>query len=178
PEVGDIRLVPVPTEPSESQLLLAYTDPKGRYELQHAREWQLAGRTTDEHLVLRLMDRGEFVAQATLSPWKTTEPGKHLTGDEFREIIAQTPDWQLEKLLEAEEVKAPTNGNWIYRVAAEGVMDGVAALQYFYLVAGPGGEQLLVAFTMTPTQAQKLGTRDLALLRGIAFPAAATSERK
>jgi hypothetical protein len=85
PEVGDYALVPVPADPPEALTLLSYADPKGRYEMQHAREWQLAGRT-DTHLVLRLMDRGEFVAQATLSPWKTTEPGKHLTGDEFREI--------------------------------------------------------------------------------------------
>jgi hypothetical protein len=83
-----------------------------------------------------------------------------------------------EKLLEAEEVKGAMNGNWIYRVAAEGEMNGVAALQYFYLVAGPQGEQLLVTFTMTPAQAQKLGARDLTLLRGLAFPPAGTSERK
>src|SRR5262249_24597397 len=70
-EVNDVALVPVPRDavPPEALTQLACADPKGRYELLHAREWQLVGRT-DEHLVLRLMDRGEFVAQASLSPWK------------------------------------------------------------------------------------------------------------
>jgi hypothetical protein len=177
PEVGDLTLPPVPAEPPDALTLLSYRDPRGHYAMQHAREWQLAGRT-DQHLVLRLMDRGEFVAQATLTPLQKTEPGKHLTGDEFRDLMAETPGWVQERVLEAEEVKAPTNGNWIYRVAAEGEMLGVKALQYFYLVAGPQGDQLLVAFTLAPAQAQKLDTRDLVLLRGLAFPAAAADERK
>jgi hypothetical protein len=169
PEVGDYALVPVPQgPPPETMTQLAYRDGSGRFQVLHGREWQLAG-LSEQHLVLRLMERGEFVAQATLSPWRKTEPGKHLSGEQFKEVIAQTPGWVLEKVLEAEEVKAPANGNWIYRVAAEGETSGVKALQYFDLVAGPQGEQLLVTFTMTPAQAQKLGTRDVALLRGISF---------
>jgi hypothetical protein len=44
-------------------------------------------------------------------------------------------------------------------------------VQTSYLIAGPGGEQLVLAFTMTPAQAEKLGARDLALVSGIEFPA-------
>jgi hypothetical protein len=48
-------------------------------------------------------------------------------------------------------------------------MDGLKVVQNFYIVAGPGGDQVVLAFTMTPTQAEKLGTRDLALVQGIDF---------
>jgi hypothetical protein len=39
------------------------------------------------------------------------------------------------------------------------------------LLAGKKGEQLVVAFTMTPKQAEKLGTRDLSLIGSIDVPA-------
>ncbi len=45
-------------------------------------------------------------------------------------------------------------------------------LQNFYLVAAPDGEQVVVAVTLTPKQAEKLGARDLALIGGIELPAA------
>jgi len=45
-------------------------------------------------------------------------------------------------------------------------------LQNFYLIAGPGGEQVVVVFTMTPKQADKFGVRDLALVGAIEVPAA------
>jgi hypothetical protein len=177
-EVNDFALVHVPSGPAlpEGMTLLAYADPKGRYELLHAREWRLVGQT-DEHLVLRLLDKGEFVAQVSVSPWKKMAPGKHLSGDEFKETIAGTPGWVQEKLLEAVEVPSE-NGNWIYRVAAEGQLDGLKALQYFYLVAGPQGDQLVLAFTMTPAQAPRLGSRDLLLLRSITFPRPQGEEKK
>jgi hypothetical protein len=179
-EVSDPALVPVPRGDSAEEKLrlqqlqqLSYAEPRGRYTLLHNREWHLVGGTA-VHQVFRLMDRGEFVAQATLSPWKSTEPGKHLTGDEFKELIAETPGWVPERVLKAEEVQsAGGEGNWIYQVTAEGEMGGLKALQHFYLIAGARGEQMLVTFTMTPAQAQKLGTRDLDLLRGVAFPAPA-----
>jgi hypothetical protein len=48
-------------------------------------------------------------------------------------------------------------------------MDGINVVQNFYLVAGPGGVQIVMAFTMTPNQAEKLGTRDLVMVRGLEF---------
>ena len=50
-------------------------------------------------------------------------------------------------------------------------MDDVEVLQNFYLVAAPGGEQLVVLVTLTPKQAEKLGARDQALVGGIELPA-------
>ena len=47
---------------------LEYRDPKGRFELLHAREWQMVSQTED-HAVLRLLERGDFVAQVTVTSW-------------------------------------------------------------------------------------------------------------
>ena len=59
----------------------------------YARDWQTVSKS-DEHLVLRLMERGDFVAQLTITPWTRAEKGKHLTADEFRQAMSQTPGWE------------------------------------------------------------------------------------
>src|SRR5205823_2574866 len=76
-------------------------------------------RRTDEHLVLRLLDRGDFVAQVTVTPWRKLAAGAHVSAAEFQNAMAEAPNWQQEKALEAQEVAAE-DGRWVYRVSAEG----------------------------------------------------------
>ena len=56
------------------------------------------------------------------------------------------------------------DGRWVYRLSALGQLDGVPVLQNFYLVASPSGEQAVVAFSLNPKQADKLGARDLSFV--------------
>jgi hypothetical protein len=58
-------------------------------------------------------------------------------------------------------------GYWVYRVSAVGEMDGLKVVQNFFLVAGPQGDQMVVAVTLRPAMVQKLGTRDLKLVDGL-----------
>lgn len=175
-ELNDNALVPVPPgEPDEKTTLIHHADPKGRYELLHAREW-LKSAWTEDYLVLRLVDRGDFVAQVTVKPWKKAEAGKHLDEKEFVEAMSAAPGWEQKEVVKEPDgaegkVVATDNKNWVYRVQALGQLDGVEVLQYFYLIAGPDGDQAVVTFTMAPNQAQRLGTRDLPFVRGLTFPA-------
>lgn len=169
--LSDTALVSVPTDaPAASLVQLDCQDLKARFSFLYSREWQITSQTED-HVVLRLMDNGDFVAQATVSPWTPAEKGKHLTPDAFRDAINSAPGWVPAKELQAGEAPAPED-RWIYRISALGKMDDVEVLQNFYLLAAPSGEQLVVAVTLTPKQAEKLGARDLALVGGIELPAA------
>jgi hypothetical protein len=170
--LSDVALVSVPeglTVPGPL-LQVDYRDPQGRFSLLHGREWHIVSETK-EHLVLRLMDRGDFVAQATLTPWTSAAKGKHLSAEEFKSKMNEAAGWQAEQELQAGEVQGQ-EGRWAYRLSELGHMDGLAVLQNFYLVAAPGGEQMVVAVTMTPKQADKLGARDLSLIGGLEVPAA------
>lgn len=169
--LSDVALVSVPADetPPPQLTQLDYRDPQSRYAFYHAREWHITART-EEHLVMRLMDRGDFVAQATFMPWKKAEKGKHLTAEQFKETMNSLAGWQAEKVLQGGEVPAE-DGRWVYRYSVLGQMDGVTAVQNFYLVAAPGGEQMFVIFSMTPRQVDKLGARDLSLIGGLEMPA-------
>jgi hypothetical protein len=170
-KLGDVALISVPEgfEVPEHLLMLTYRDPKSRFALKYARDWQTVGQT-DDHLVMRLMERGDFVAQATITPWIKAKPGEHLSPEEFRKAMANTPGWTQSEVLQAGEVEAADKKRYIYRMSAVGTMDDMKLIQNFYLIAWPNGEQLVLAFTLTPAQADKLGGRDQAMVINADLP--------
>jgi hypothetical protein len=169
--LSDVALISVPDgfDPPMPMTQLYYRDPKSRFDLVFAREWQTVAET-DEHLVMRMLDRGDFVAQVTISPWSKARAGEHLSGEAFQEQMSKVVGWEPTDVLQVGEVPAD-GGRWIYRISALGQLDGVKVLQNFYLVAGPNGEQVVLAFTMTQAQADKLAARDLSMAGSIDFPA-------
>ena len=176
--LSDVALVSVPDgfDPPLPMTQLLYRDAKSRFDLVYAREW-LTVSQTNEHLVMRMLDRGDFVAQVTITPWSQARPGEHLSGEAFQQQMAKVPGWEQTDVLQVGEVPSD-GGRWIYRLSALGQLEGVKVLQNFYLVAGPGGEQVVLAFTMTQTQAEKLAARDLALAGSIDFPANSKQSEK
>ena len=62
--------------------------------------------------MLRLLDRGDFVAQATLTTWKKDEPGKHMSIDEFKAAITSSANWETEEI--AESAGVPSDDGRLY----------------------------------------------------------------
>src|SRR5262249_6657779 len=80
-QLNDLALIPMPEKfeqkVPESMTQVTYADAKKRFDLVHSRDWQTVAQT-DDHLVLRLMERGDLVAQVTVAPWKKAEAKKHM----------------------------------------------------------------------------------------------------
>lgn len=169
--LSDVALISVPDnfEPPVMMTHLSYHDAKSRFDMLYERDWQITSQT-DDHLVMRLMDRGENVAQATITPWDRAKPGEHLSAEAFRKAMKEMPGWEENEMLQEGEIPTNEAGRWIYRISAIGEMDGMKVLQNFYLVAGPNGDQVVLAFTMTQAQAEKLGSRDLTMVSGVELP--------
>ena len=169
--LADVALVAVPQDYKvpDNLTVIEYRHPKGKFELNYARDWQEVGEP-EGRLILRLMDRGDFVAQATITPWTPADKGKHLSADEFRSAMNDTPGWEPEKELQSGEVPGGGEGRWVYRVSMLGKADGMSVLQNFFLVAGPNGDQVVVAVTLAPKKAEQLGSRDLSLAGSIELP--------
>lgn len=155
-----------PGEPPAHARLLRFEDHKGRYRFDYPREWHITGQT-DDHLILRLLDRGELVAQGTITAWKKAEAGKHLTVEEFKKAVSDSPGWVSTRILEEGEVAA--EGRWLYRFVADGAIEGQPAVQAFHMLAGPQGDQVAVTFALRPEKVKALAGRDLAFVKGIAF---------
>jgi len=166
----DTSLVSVPKgfEPPESLLAIDHKDPKGRFDLLHARDWHMVA-VTNSHLVLRLMDKGDFIAQATLSQWTMADKGKRTDPDSFKEAMNRTPGWEASRELQAGEVPSGDKRQ-IFRWSVIGKMEGVEVMQNFYLVSWPSGKQMVVTVTTAPKQAERLGSRDLSLVGSLDIP--------
>jgi hypothetical protein len=167
-ELSDDALAKVPARAVPAAMTdVRYADPAGRYAIVHSRDWHVTGQT-DTHLVLRLLDRGEFLSQVTVTTWRKAEPGKHTSADEFKKALAEVPGWKQEKVLAEGEVPAG-EGRWLYRVTAEGKADSQPVVQTFYLLAGPRGDQVAVTVTTAPDKVKGLGTRDADFVKAIEF---------
>lgn len=168
PELADAALAGIPPAAVPPALLnLRHADPKGRYTLTYPRDWHVTGQT-DTHLILRLLDRGEFITQATVSLWKTVAAGQHSPPDEFKKAVAAVPGWTLTRVMEEGELPSPP-GRWLYRLTAEGKMDNRPVVQTFYLLAGPTGDQLVVTVATRPEKVPAVAGRDLGLVNAIEF---------
>lgn len=167
--LNEVALVGVPDgfSPPAALTALEHRDRDSRYRLLYARDWHIVGNTAN-HLVMRLMDRGDFLAQVTLAPWAKGPTGKPIPAEELKDVVRRTPGWVPEQELQAGPV--PGLGNQVQRLAVAGKLDGVAVVQNFYLVTGPTGAQVIVTFTMTPKQVEKFGARDLNLIGGLEVP--------
>lgn len=126
---------------------------------------------TNSHLVLRLMDKGDFIAQATLSQWTMADKGKRTEPDTFKEAMNRTPGWEASRELQAGEVPSGDKRQ-IFRWSVIGKMEGVEVMQNFYLVSWPSGKQMVVTVTTAPKQAERLGSRDLSLVGSLEIPGA------
>ena len=173
-QLSDNALVPIPsgaTPPSELTNIV-HQDAKKRFTLSYPRDWHVVSDSTQ--LVMRLIDRGDLISQVTISPWKKIDPKSAITLDAFAELMAKTPSWQEDKEIERRVVNMK-GLHTVYRVASSGLLstgsaEGVRTVQYFYLIVGNRGEQMIVTFSMTPQQVQRFGDRDLELLRDLVFP--------
>lgn len=94
-ELDDTALVSVPGgfTPPAALTHVEFRDAKGRYALLHPRDWQLTA-VTENHAVLRLMERGDFVAQVSVTPWDKAKKGEHLSAEKFKEAMANTSGWK------------------------------------------------------------------------------------
>jgi hypothetical protein len=171
-QLGGIALVDVPNGAPDPKLTqVVYRNLKKGFEFQFGRDWHMVNQMPDGKLVLRLIDqRGEFIAQCTVTPWTKVQSPTKL--EDFEKTMKASTGWQQKDgpPLEATDklVKSP-NGYGILRITAEGKLGPVDALRRFYLVAAPGGEQMLVDFTMVPSQAAKLDSRDERLVQSLLF---------
>jgi len=131
-------------EPPATSFQLRFSDSKGRYRssIRATGTSRANGRSPRGCACL---DRGEFIAQATLTAWKKNDPGKHANGRGVQESVGDSPGWIA--------TRHPGGGRspWtaaagLYRLLAEGRMEEQPAVQASTCSPGRKEDQLAVTF--------------------------------
>ncbi len=159
----------VPDEPGPGHLLLTFRDSKGRFEFHHDRDWHIISQN-ERQAVLRLLDQGELIGQVNVTPWAKARPGEHLTPEELRKHIDDSPAFTVDQVLQSGQTPAE-EGMWVYRLSVIGTADDVRLMQNYYAIADKQGNQVVLTFTTEVPLAEKFAERDLSIVGAMSFPA-------
>ncbi|MBL8823700.1 MAG: hypothetical protein JNJ77_14010 [Planctomycetia bacterium] len=172
-EVTDGKAATIAAQPPAALLMLEFRDANNRFAFHYDRQWGVVSKN-EKQVVMRLLDRGELIAQMNLNPYQQMKPGEHMSLDEIEKLIQQAPGYQLEKVIEKANVDAAP-GFWIGKVSTTGTASDLPMQQVVYAVAGPRGDQVLLSFTVETEQAAKLAGRDLSLVKTVSLPTLQTT---
>lgn len=156
--------------------LLEYESTAGHFRLLHDRQWHVMNETADS-LAMRLVDRGELVAQCNVTSLEPVKPGGHASLDKFQQDVEKSLSKSFRRFLGVSE-SVNDLGYTIYRVAAEGTVDELPIQWNYYLVADAKGRQTVFAFTLESNLVERLGAADAAVVGTLEFtdaPAAGNS---
>ncbi len=173
PELGDAAVAALPTGVPEGIELLEYASPNGKYTLLHDRDWHTFAEDT-RRTVLRRLDRGELVAQCNLTVGPNAGPGKHQELKQFRDDVRAALGPRFVRFVDAGEVPGVEPG-FRYRLSAEGKQGEVGIVWYYYLLAGPDGDQLVATFTLGAAQAESFAAQDLKIVGSLTWTPATTT---
>lgn len=150
PELSDEALKDLPLDVEPHRELLLYAPPGGEYQVLHDRQWHLALEDA-RRAVLKRIERGEPVAQCDLALAPRAGRGRHQDVEQFRDDIRRLLGEHFGSIVGAGEVGGAEGGGFRYKVAVEGKPreEGDVPLWYYYLIAGPEGDQLYAVFTLT-----------------------------
>jgi hypothetical protein len=156
-------------EPNAKTTQLAYRSADGGWQFTHGRSWYV---TDDEHdlAVLRLIDRGELVAQCNVAPLPKVKPGRQTTLAKFQEDIREALGDHFGEFVEAARRTGESNYR-VLRVVVRGLVSDLPIQWNYYLIADEHGHQVAFTFTVEASLVERLGRADRELVDTLRFRA-------
>lgn len=135
--------------------------------LVYDRRWHVMDEQSDA-VALRLVDRGELVAQCNIALQAASDPAKQPTLAKFQDDVKRALGKNFGQLMQAAE-GVHALGYSQYRVVAQGSASDLPIEWIYYRLADTAGNQALVAITVEAGQLSLLGGADEALVGTIEF---------
>jgi hypothetical protein len=165
PPLVDAALKDLALKPTPELLQLAYESPAGGWRLLHDPRWFLI-RDQKELAVLKLIDKGELLAQCNIASLPNAVPGKTVTLEEFQEDVRKALGKNFKSLIEAGQ-RSNGFGYQVQHVVAEGVEQDLPIRWLYYLVADKYGRQVVFIFTVESRLLPRFNGADEALLAAV-----------
>ncbi len=165
PRLADAVLKDLALKPAPELLQLAYESPAGGWRLLHNRRWFLV-QDRKELATLKLIDRGELLAQCNIASLPNAVPGKTVTLEEFQEDVRKALGEKCKTLIEAGQ-RSDRSGYQVQHVLAEGVEQDLPIRWLYYLVADKYGRQVVFIFAVESRLLPRFNGADEALLAAV-----------
>ena len=160
-ELSDAALEGLPLESSPERELLLLEPPDGAYALLHDRAWHIINDSV-RRVVLRRMRGGNMEAQCDLITGPNAGRGRHQDLTQFRDDIRKGLRAEFADFVGEGEVGGGKGGGFRYKLGVQGNEKdhGLVPLWYYYLVAGPEGDQVVAIFTLNRDVEPQFGDQD------------------
>jgi hypothetical protein len=157
--LSDTGLARVSVEFNPQRELLLMTAPGGGSTLLHDRHWHRIW-ADPKLIVLTRLEGGQVIAQCNLMAARPAGAGRHQDPGQFRDDIRRGLKDRFVQFLGAGEIDGDPAGGFRYKVGVQGREQDLGIIWYYYLLASPGGEQLLATFTLLEQHAKRFGAQD------------------
>lgn len=162
-ELTDAALDRVVLNPGPGRDDLLLNGVGGKYSLRHDRDWHIVW--DDPRLtVLKRVEGGRAVAQCNLAVGPNAGKGKHQDPAQFRDDVRKGLGSRFVQFLGSGDVEGNPAGGFRYKVGVQGRQGELPVVWFYYLIAGPEGDQVLATFTLAGSQAASFGDRDETLI--------------
>ncbi len=164
----------VETDPTKSPLELR--SEMGGFHLVYDPRWHIT-RNQTTLVVLRLIDRGELVAQCNINPLPRLDEGKSVSIEEFQAEVKKSLGKRLDHFDTVAEGKG-AGGMKMLKVIATGTVSDIPIQWRYYLAIAPDGRRMAMSYTMENDLVERFADADTAMTESIEFdnatPIAAT----
>lgn len=141
--------------------LLTFESAKGGFKFIHDSRW-FSMIDREDGSVLRLVDRGDLVAQCTITDLPKLSPGQRTSLAAFQAEIQGKLGKSFQGFVESRETPKE-NGVTMQRVAATALADDVAVHWIYYLAIRDDGRRVAMMFTYDANMAERFAAADLTL---------------
>ena len=176
-ELNDEILKKLAVEATAERSLLLANAPDGSFSFVHDRDWHVFSENV-KRIVLRRVERGEVTAQCNLMVGPKAGRGRHQDPKQFREDIREALGKRFGRFADEGEIDQGPNGNYCYRVVAQGKAGDLEVVWIYDLIAGPEGDQLSATFTLAATETKGFGDQDIKMVGSIQWIARDKADAK
>lgn len=165
---------PESLEPTAGATALSLIPDKGGFRLLHDRRWRVL-IDQKESLVLRLVDRGDLIAQCNISTLPKLSAGRSVELEQLQEEIQRSLGASFGQFSEASQ-NLSDEGVRILRVAATGTASDIPVSWIYYLLSDEAGRRVSIVFAHESKLQEQFGDADRMLVGSFAFADAQDDE--
>ncbi len=147
------------------------------FRIHHDRQWFITGEER-ESVTLRRVDRGDLVAQCTLTALPPKSAGRQISLEQFQKDVTFSLGKSFGELVSSRRWQNAA-GHYCYELVVRGLVEGVPVEWHHYLVAPEGGHRVSVAVTIEKPMVDRVAHTDRQLVESLELfprmPAAKTA---
>jgi hypothetical protein len=162
----DSALARYPLELTPRSEMLVQQGPDERSSFLHDRSWHVYWGDP-KLLVLKRLDGGRVVAQCNLVVGPPSGKGRHQDPIQFRDEIRRVLGSRFVHYIGVGEVDGDPAAGYRFKVGVQGREGDLGVVWYYYLVASPAGDQLVVTYTLAAKDAQAFGEQDVEMIQSL-----------